>query len=350
MGHSMKKRRILYAGYLDPGETSKYRCDALSRLGHEVRGFNVQQYLPRWGKARAVVERMPAGPLIASVNRALLREASEWQPDLVWFDKPIYITPRSLRRLKVNGIQTVCYNQDNPFGPREDGCWRQLRKTLRLFDLHCILRESDIQRYSEWRLPFVKVLLSYEPTMHFAPPEGWSDADRDRGLAYTGSPHEDRPAFLLQLAERYGLPLSVAGPKWPKVWSPEILSRYVTGGFLGGEAYREAIWHSRINLAFLTHLNEEDIAHKAMEITACGGFLLAERSAGHSACFEEDREAVFFSSVDECAAKARYYLDHPLEREQIAAAGRRRAVASGYNNDTQLEIALNALPASQSVN
>ena len=86
----------------------------------------------------------------------------------------------------------------------------------------------------------------------------------------------------------------------------------------------------------MTHKNEDDVAHKAIEIAACGQFLMAERAPGHAACFEEDREAVFFSTAEECAEKARYYLDRPVERERIAAAGRLRAERSGYSNDAQL--------------
>jgi hypothetical protein len=50
--------------------------------------------------------------------------------------------------------------------------------------------------------------------------------------------------------------------------------------------------------------------------------------------FEEDREAVFFSSLDEWADKCRFYLDRPTLRETIARHGRERALRSGY--DSQL--------------
>jgi len=100
--------------------------------------------------------------------------------------------------------------------------------------------------------------------------------------------------------------------------------------------YREGIWRSRINLSFLTHGNQDEYTHKSFEIAACGGFLLAERCAGHAERFVEDEEAVFFSDIEECAAKIRKYLNDESARRKIAAAGQRRAVASGYDNDTQM--------------
>jgi spore maturation protein CgeB len=108
-------------------------------------------------------------------------------------------------------------------------------------------------------------------------------------------------------------------------------------------AYRENIWKSKINLSFVTQFNEEDVAHKAFEIAACRGFLLALRTPGHQACFEEGREAEFFSSIEECADKIRYYLDHSAEREGIAARGCERAAQSGYDNETQLSRVLQKL-------
>ena len=100
---------------------------------------------------------------------------------------------------------------------------------------------------------------------------------------------------------------------------------------------------SKINLGFISHLNEDDIGHKCVEIAACGQFLLAVRSAGHREHFQEDREAVFFSSVEECADKARFYLDRPDLREAIGRQARERVVRSGYDNDTQLARILNKL-------
>ena len=133
------------------------------------------------------------------------------------------------------------------------------------------------------------------------------------------------------------------GPRWEKFLSPGTLQPLCHPWLSQRRSYREAIWQSRINLSFVTHFNEEDISHKSVEIAACQGFLLALRTEGHQALFEEDREAVFFSSLEECADKCRFYLDRPELREAIARRGCERAVRSGYDNDTQLTKILNRL-------
>ncbi len=336
MSEQPKRRKILYVGPLAPGNTSLYRLEAFRRLGQEMVPFAVDEYEPRNRYVNALRYRYPVGPLVARVNAALQRLVRAERPDVVWFDKPVHFHAGTVELVKRLGATTVCYNQDNPFGPRNDGCWKQFYKVFRRFDLHCLFRNVDVLRYAEWGLPALKIALSYDPLQHFPPPAGWSDADRDRELAYTGSPLEQRPEFLRELGETFGLPVSVAGPRWDGAWPEAVRRKYLFGGMMKGEEYRKAMWRSRINMAFVTKMNEEDVAHKSFEITACAQFLLAERSEGHQEAFEEDREAVFYGSIEECAEKARWYLEHPAERERIAAAGRARAERSGYSNDAQL--------------
>lgn len=340
-----RKRRILCLCDPDPGSTSAHRMMSLRRLGQEVIIFDVPSYQPSWKPLAVAQSRLPVGPLIYRVNRDLLLRARNYKPDIVWFERPIYFTRKTVQAIKLTGAQTVCYNLDNPFGPRNDGIWYQFTKVFRLFDLHCVPRTADVTRYRSWGLNFVKVLLSYEPSVHFPPPASWSDADRPRQVSFIGTPYEERPAFLTSLAEKHSLPIVISGltSTWKKSLRSDIFGQYFACGALLGNDYREGIWKSRINLSFLTRLNEEDIAHKSVEIAACRGFLMALRCEGHQAIFEEDKEAVFFSSVEECADKCRFYLARPELREAIARRGRERAVRSGYDNDTQLARVLRRL-------
>jgi spore maturation protein CgeB len=123
---------------------------------------------------------------------------------------------------------------------------------------------------------------------------------------------------------------------WNVRLAAEAAKALYTGSELYGREYREAVWRSKINLSFITHSNQDEFVHKSFEIAACGGFLMAERSAGHSARFREDEEAVFFTGFEECAEKIRRYLPDEVARERIAAAGRERAVRDGYSNDAQV--------------
>ena len=62
---------------------------------------------------------------------------------------------------------------------------------------------------------------------------------------------------------------------------------------------------------------------------------MAIRTPQHLECYEEGKEAEFFSDHEELVRKARYYLEHPEEREVIAKRGLERCVASGYSWDAR---------------
>jgi len=329
-------RRILYVATLVAGESSLYRYPSLLRLNQNVVPFNLADYSFRWDKLNAIRYRLPVGPLITRVNAALLDAVKNVKPDVVWFDKPLVFTASTLARIREAGALTVCYNQDNPFGPRHDGCWLQFKRIHPLLDLHCVFRKVDVERYRQWGKNFIELQFNFDPVQQFPPPVEWSDKDRTREVSFIGSPYEERPAFLRKLILEDKLPVTISGPRWNRFLTDEEYRLFMRGAYLKDDAYRQAIWQSKINLAFVTRLNEDDVAQKAFEITACGGFLLAERSQGHLAAFEEGKEAEFFSSVEECAEKIRYYLRHPEEREQVARRGRERAVHSGYDSDTLL--------------
>jgi len=335
--NSPRRRRLLYPCFPHPGQTCSYRLRSFQRLGQDVVLFDLSRYQRPWRIVKSITQRFPVGPMVQAINRDLMRMVRACKPDVIFFDKPTQFTSETLLEIRRNGIQTIYYNQDNPFGPRNDPGWYQLHRVFRLFDLHCAIRETDVIRFQQWGLNWVRVMLSFEPSIHFPEPATRSDEDRARQVSYIGHHHEDRPEFLRSLAMDYEIPITISGaPTWQKARPPEFFTRCFTHGQLIDDRYREEIWKSKINLSFITRLNQEDIGHKSVEIAACQGFLLALRCEGHQAIFEEDKEAVFFSSVEECADKCRFYLRRPDLRDAIARRGRERAVRSGYDNDTQL--------------
>ncbi len=332
--------KILYAGNLTPNDSTLYRMWALERQGHTVVPFNAVDYLPSTALAHKIVFRLAAGPHVNRLNRDLLRLAEEERVDAVWADKLLGMQPATLTRLRAIGVVTASYMIDNAFGPRRDPGWRLYRKCVPLYDLHITQRDVSIQDYKDrGALGVMKIQTAFEPTIHFPPPAGWNDRDRDRGVSFIGTPYDDRPRFLTRLWKEAGLHVTVSGNAvWVETLGPEAAQAIYRDGELFRDRYREAIWRSEINLSFLTHSNQDEFAHKSFEIAACGGFLLAERSAGHAGRFIEGEEAVFFSGFDECLEKIRQYLPDEEARSRIARAGCDRANRSGYGNDRQVQI------------
>jgi spore maturation protein CgeB len=333
--------KILYAAGMSPEESSLYRLWALERLGHQVIPFNTFDYQPRNRLVRSATHRLSIGPSIDRLNRDLLSIAEADKPDLFWADKLLTMRSRTIDRLRAMGMATVSYMIDNPFGPRRDPGWRLYMKNIPHYDLHVVQRDKNIADYtSRGARDVIKIQTAYEPTLHFPPPANWSDADCNRDVSFIGTPYDNRAEILGRLWRECGFSVSVSGSErlWGRAMQPDVFKATFRTGELYRTDYREAIWHSRINLSFLTHSNQDEFVHKSFEIAGCGGFLLAERSDGHLQRFKEDEEAVFFSNFDELAAKVRRYLPDEAARRRIAHAGNLRAVRDGYHNDRQVSL------------
>jgi spore maturation protein CgeB len=330
--------KILYAAQLSPNDSAQYRAWALERLGHTVVTLNCLEYQPGSSLLGKVVHRAQVGPWVSRLNRDILQAAERERPDVFWADKLLGLRPSTLERLGAMGVKTVSYMIDNAFGPRRDPGWRLYMKDIPHFDLHVVQRDKNIADYRErGARDVIKIQTAYEPTIHFPVEREWSDANRDRGVSFIGTSYDDRPEFLTRLWRECGFPVVISGDRmWTVRLDAEAAKALYTGGELYGKGYREAIWGSKISLSFITHSNQDEFVHKSFEIAACGGFLLAERSAGHEARFREDEEAVFFTGFEECAEKIKRYLPDVAARERIAAAGRERAVRDGYGNDAQM--------------
>jgi spore maturation protein CgeB len=87
--------------------------------------------------------------------------------------------------------------------------------------------------------------------------------------------------------------------------------------------FAKAIGGAKISLGFLRKENRDDYTQRSFEIPACGGCLLAERTARHSAMYREGVEAEFFDadSLEELVAKTKRLLTDDEYRERLRDSG-----------------------------
>ena len=323
--------KFLYAGDLCLVGTCRHRMEAMQRIGLEVRGFDFLPSLVAGGPIlRRLRRRLYAGLVVDRVNADLLAEAEAMRPDMVWFDKPLYIRPATLEALRRKGILLVNYICDNPFGIDIDPGWGLVQRTIPFFDVIVLPRVSSMVEFARHGARRTLLMpFAFDPAGN-VPPVPYP-AEKTVPLSFIGSPRDKRARDLRALAAQ-GVPILVRGGRWRRHLPFPVRNITVEGPAYRDE-YRFAIWRSAIAFSFVTHQNADPYAHKAFEITACGTFLLAEGTDGHHALWEEGKEAEFFGSMAEAADKAKFYIRSPDAREAIARAGCRRSWTSGYSND-----------------
>jgi len=343
------KVRIMYVGPLNERSTAHHRVTALGRLGYEVRKFDTTQYMNEggwfWSAARFYTLR---GPTIARFNADILRAVEEYRPTHIWLDKASFLWRETAAKMKALNAYLIHQNDDNPFSPRKDPGWRLIVEALPEYDLHLVPRRVSFADYRKagakdifWFVP------SYEPSLHYPPPEGWSDENRTIDVAFVGFPHDKRPKYLYELWKHYGFKIKVWGDhrwgrKWPRAKLPvDGRTALYQGASLTYDQYRETIWKSRISLGFVSNLNLDEFSGRSFEIPASGGFLLVEDTPGHREMYRDGEEAIFFNSVEDCAQKIQRYLPDEEARTRISRAGRLRASTSGYDTDSRVAQVMN---------
>ena len=117
----------------------------------------------------------------------------------------------------------------------------------------------------------------------------------------------------------------------------------VKPGWVLAEDAAKVFCATKINLHFLRKVARDLQTTRSVEIPACRGFMLAERTQEHLDLFDEGSEAEFFDDIDELLAKIKHYLLHSEQRKTIANAGYERCVKSGYSNYDRLNEILDVI-------
>ncbi len=330
---------IIYVGPLVYGGTCRQRLAALEQLGLNI--FPVDTCPPEVANRELYfmerVRRRLLGPRdLARVNARILELVKKEQPRVLWVDKGLTVWPETLRMAKSLAPRLVrlSYSPDDMMNPRNQS--RHYRAGIPLYDLHVTTKSYNVAELRAAGAPRVLFLdNAYCPLVHRPLPLTPADQERFGGqIGFIGQFEEPRARLLAFLAE-HNLPVKVWG-QWPRRWQHRHPNLEVPGEPVWGDDYARAICAFDINLAFLHKGNRDLQTTRSIEIPACGGFMLAERTGEHQRLFREGVEAEFFGSREELLEKVRYYLGHPDQRLAIAAAGHRRCLEGGYSNIERL--------------
>jgi len=333
---------VLYVGMLAPGSTTLQRQRALEDLGCQVTAIDAPYpWAPgvtaaTLGPVRTFWERTQRrlrGPRDwTDANRQIVDWIERAAFDVLWLDKGLTITAATLRRVKArqSSCRILGFSPDDMYQRHNQS--PQFRGHLPLYDWFFTTKSFGVAELREIGAPRVAFQDNgFDPHTHR--PLALSGEERARyggQVGFVGSWEAARAASLGRLAAA-GVPVRVWGnSRWTGRHEPHPNLR-VEPRELHGDDYAGALNSFDINLCFLRKLNRDRQTTRSVEIPACGGFMLAERTEEHLSLFREDVEAAFFASDEELIDKVRYYLRHADVRRRIAAAGRERCLRGRYS-------------------
>ncbi len=278
------------------------------------------------------------------VNRKILNLINRKIYDIVWIDKGLTINPSTLKKIKKKQPQCIIisYSPDNMVLRHNQSC--NYVKCIPLYDYHITTKSyitKELQNLGAKNIIFTNK--SYESTFHYPRKLTTYDIEKLGGdIGFIGAWEKERCESILYLVKR-GLNVRIfGGGKWLE-YKNKYSNLKIEDSGLFSEDYSKALQAFKISLCFLRKINSDLQTSRSMEIPACGGFMIAERTNEHLSLFREDEEAVFFSSNEELYDKCKYYLLHTEEREAIARAGHIRCQESGYSNLDTIKRILNLI-------
>ena len=335
-------KSILYIGDLNQYGRGYQRFITLKAMGHDVDAIS-HTYV---SKPNEIVKptflyrvfwklRFPIDDM--KVNSQLLAKVKSKKYDLIWIEKGNMMKPWVLAKVKAlsPSAKLISVSEDDMYVRHGYSEWYRLG--LKNYDSVFTTKAYNVSELKNFNAKKVTLFLdSYSEFLHH--PVRLSPEDEKAygcDVSAIGAFEPERAESCLYLAQN-GLKVHVWGGLWQS-WVNKHPNLIVHNQFLFGEQYAKGISATKVNLNFLRKINRDEVTSRSVEIPACGGFMITERTKRHADFFEEGKEAEFFGTNEELLKKVEFYLKNDSLRNQIARAGYDRCLRSGYSMRAQLD-------------
>lgn len=332
----MFNRKLLFVVGEKKGNT------ASRARGAELSGWTVFWSIPPWTENLPFWRRVPQyrlrnGPDVIRYNDNLLKEISTVKPDIVWVETPMFVFPETISCIKDKfNVFFVCAYSDDPRDLKKIS--RHFDKSIVLYDVIFATKDSLLQHLFDNGAKYTaKFWKGYDPARIYPRIVSVDEINKyGSNIVFIG--HADyvkgiskRKAPLEALAHKVA-GIKIWGRSWGKAGWPKYLNGVVEPMQADGDTYTKILCAAKVAIQIPSRLARDTHSSRSVEIPATRTMMIAERTLDHQVLFDEDKEAVFFGSIDELVDKAKYYINNETLRNNIANSGYERCLRSGYSN------------------
>lgn len=281
--------------------------------------------------------------LIREYNDLILDVASAFKPDFLFVFKGTFVEADTLKKLREMDILLYNYYPDPTVYAYGNIIPRALPEYDCLFYTKKFFYRDVSSKLSIRKSVFIPH--GYDPDIHCIPELDKRDIEQfSHDVIFIATYTQYKEELLNSLIKiNPDIDLRIYGNLWNEKSTTSTLSKHIEGFALEGTSYAKAIAAARINLGIMSGIlhgasQGDKTTTRTYEIPSCGGFMIHERNDEVLSLFEEDKEIVCFSTVEELAQKIDYYLKHSDQRKAIASAGYKRCVPDYSYDNRMIEI------------
>lgn len=304
-------RILLYGECNKTGSGAWCYAEAFRAAGHAVKPFCPAAGIEGWD--RHLIWRLwrrihPELPSYAQHRHQNIFQAAitESKPDLIVVLKGLWVSAESIALARQRGSRVILINHDDFFSRNRFNWSSVQRRALQSYDKIYATRRINVTELRGLGLEADFFPFSFEPCIHrrIERAKGCLDA-RQHDVVFVGTYERDRAALLEELVRQTNLRVAIYGEQWHRLGLSNRLRRCIRPGFLAGDAFCQVIGDAGCALGFLRKENRDEYTQRSLEIPACGGLFVAERTEEHRRMFVEGRDAEFFeaNSPSEMIAK-----------------------------------------------
>lgn len=325
-----KNKKFLYVGSFFKGSTVDQRYHDLAEIFYNIEYFNINDFFPSYKRGLISIWRLLGfGPPYFYLKRYLTLKIEKFEPEIIFFDKSLYIPSHFLMEIKQKGIKLFHFSNDDQLNPNNQT--RFYLNSIHLYDTHFTTKSYNVLELLKLGAKDV-VFINNATSNYFIKPLIISDEDFEKygsQVGFIGTYEKERAQSLIYLANN-GVKIRIWGFGWINRQELIHSNLIIENKVLWEEEYLKAISATKINLNFLRKENRDLQTQRTIEIPACKGFMLAENSNEHQNLFESNLEAVYFNSNESLLKKIQYYLIHENKRIEIAEKSYQRCISGCY--------------------
>lgn len=325
---------ILIIGAFGPGAMENYYLNGLQKCGVTVSSYDIASdyYSAITGSVfNKLINKIAPDLLTRSLNDKLQQYLHDEQFEVILVFKGMQLYPETIQYLKRHTKILANYNPDHPFHFYSSGSGnKNVLNSIKYYDIYFSYASQITTQLKE----------NYDVSAYTIP-FGYDDSNTataaempevENRILFIGSYDKGRAAFLNKIVHAN---LDIYGDmKWKtrNRLYPALAKAYQQKA-LYGSAYKFAISEAAgvINLMREQNMKEQSHNMRTFEVPGYGGVLISQRTDEQLNLFEEDKEAVYFDTVEELQSKMDFLNKNPETVKRIKRAAYQRCITSGYS-------------------